>query len=99
MDKYGEFVPLLDAHLGNGIGSKTVTMAAPLLLTSGLVRYEAVLHSCGTSPVRGDGYRLVTVHGDFIVLPHWNTRRHYKVTVTAHCHKSVSVLICPWMLL
>ena len=31
-----------------------MTMAAPLLLlTSGLVRYEAVFHSCGTSPMGG----------------------------------------------
>ena len=42
---------------------------------SGLVRYEAMLHSCRTSPV-GDGYQLVPVctHGGFIMLPHWNTR-------------------------
>ena len=66
---------LLDADLGNGTGRRTATIMAPLLFTSGLVRYEAVLHSCGTSPV-GAEYRLVTVHtqGDFIVLPHWNTR-------------------------
>ena len=33
-------------------------------------------HSCETSPVGGGRYRPVTVHthGDFIVLPHWNTR-------------------------
>ena len=35
---------LLDAHLGNGTGRRTVTMVAPLVLTSGPVRYEAVLH-------------------------------------------------------
>ena len=66
---------LLDAHLGNGTGSRTVTMMALLLFTSGPVRHKAVLHSCGTSPWR-DGYRLVTVctNGDFIVLPHWKTR-------------------------
>ena len=64
------------AHLGNGTGRRTVTMAAPLLVTSELVRYEAVLHSCGTSPVGGKRYRLVTVHthGDFIVLPQWDIR-------------------------
>ena len=39
------------AHLGNGTGHRTVTLAAPLLLTSGPVRYEAVLHSCGISLV------------------------------------------------
>ena len=42
-------------QLGNGTGRRTVTMMAPLLLTSGLVRHEAVLHSCGTSPVGGGG--------------------------------------------
>ena len=33
------------------LGCRTVTMVAPLLLTSGPVMCEAVLHSCGTSPV------------------------------------------------
>ena len=63
------------AYLGNGTGRRTVTMVAPLLLTSGPVRYRTVLHSCGTSPV-GEGYQLVTVctPGDFIVLPHWDIR-------------------------
>ena len=68
---------LLDAHLGNGTGHRTATMTAPLLLTSGPVMYETVLHSGGTSPVgRRDVYQLVTVqtHGNLIVLPHWNTR-------------------------
>ena len=37
-------------HLGNGTGHRTVNMP-PLLLNSDLVSYEAVLHSCGTSPV------------------------------------------------
>ena len=41
---------LLDTHLGNGKGHRTVTVMAPLLFTI-LVRYEVVLHSCGTSPV------------------------------------------------
>ena len=36
-------------HLGNGTDRRTVTMVAPLLLTSGPMRYEAV-----TSPV-GEG--------------------------------------------
>ena len=44
---------LLGAHLRNGTGRRTVTLMAPLLLTSGLARYEAALHSCGTSPVGG----------------------------------------------
>ena len=38
-------VYLLNAHLGNGTGRS--------LVASGLVRCEAVLHSCGTSPVVG----------------------------------------------
>ena len=32
-------------HVGNGTGHRTVTMMIPLLFTSGLVRYEAALHS------------------------------------------------------
>ena len=32
-------------YLGNGTGHRTATMAAPLLLTSGPARYEAVLHN------------------------------------------------------
>ena len=47
-------------NLGNSTGHRTVTMAAPLLLTSGPGRYEAVLHSCGTSPVE--------------VATHWDIR-------------------------
>ena len=50
------------AHLSIGTGHRTLTVAAPLLLTSGPVRYEVVLHKCGTSSVRGGGYRLVTVY-------------------------------------
>ena len=57
------------AHLENITGRRNVVMATPLLLTSGPVRYETVLHSCGTSPVGGGGVRLVTVrtHCGFIV--------------------------------
>ena len=33
------------AHLGNGRSCRTVTMAAPLLLTSGPAMYEVELHS------------------------------------------------------
>ena len=66
------------AHIGNGTGRSTATLAPPLLvlLTSGLVRYEARLHSCGTSPVGQGGNQFVTVrtHGDFIVLPQWDIR-------------------------
>ena len=32
-------------HLGNGTGHRTAIMAAPLLLTSGLAKYKAVLHN------------------------------------------------------
>ena len=46
------------AHLGNGTGRRTATLVAPLLLTSGPLRYEAVLQSCGTSPVGGGGTDL-----------------------------------------
>ena len=45
-------VYLLDAHLGND------TMVAPLLLTSGLLRYETALHSHGTSTVGERGTDL-----------------------------------------
>ena len=58
---YGEFVLLysaLDAYLGNGTSHRTATMTAPLLLTSGPERYEAVLHSCWASPVGGTGIDL-----------------------------------------
>ena len=48
-------VYLFDAHLGKGTVHRTATMVAPLLLTSGPAKYEAVLHSCG-----GEGYPLVT---------------------------------------
>ena len=41
------------AHLGNGTGHRTASMAAALFLTSDPGRYEAVPHSCGTSPVAG----------------------------------------------
>ena len=41
------------AHLENGTGHRTVAFAALLLLTSDLARYEAVLHTCGTSLVEG----------------------------------------------
>ena len=33
------------AHLGNGTGCRTVTMVAPLLLTSCRAKYEVGLHS------------------------------------------------------
>ena len=63
-------------HLGNGTGHITVTLTAPPLLTSGLVRYEDVFHSCGTSAVGRGEYQLVTLctHGDFIVMPYWDIR-------------------------
>ena len=37
------------SHLGSGAGHRTMTLASPLLLTNGPVRYEAVLYSCGQS--------------------------------------------------
>ena len=46
------------AHLGNGTGHITATMMALLLLTSGPVRYEAGLHSRGTSPGGATGTEL-----------------------------------------
>ena len=59
----------------HGTGCRSAAMAAPLA-SSGPARCKAVLHGYGTSPLEGELYRLVTVctHGDFIVLPHWNTR-------------------------
>ena len=43
------------ANLGTGTGHRTMTLAAPLLLNSGPVRYETMLHRCGTSPVGSGG--------------------------------------------
>ena len=75
---------MLGADLGNGTGRRTVTMATPPALTSGPVRYEAVLRGSGTSPVIFLFFYIlatskvrpgqVSTHGDFIVLPHWDTR-------------------------
>ena len=63
---------LLDAPLGNGTGRRTVTMAASLLVV------RCGMKRCFTAvgQARGGGYQLVKVrtHGDFIVLPHWDTR-------------------------
>ena len=56
--------------LGNSTGHRTVTLAALLLLISGLVWYEALLHSCGTSPVGGTDLWQCTLMTTFIVLPH-----------------------------
>ena len=57
--------------------AQAAALAAPLA-TSGLAMCEAVLHGYGTSPFEMEWglYRLVTLctHGNFIVLPHWNTR-------------------------
>ena len=75
---YAEFFPYIvdSAPIGNGTCCRTLTMAAPILLTSGLVRYKSVLHGCCTRSVRVGWYRLVIVHtyGDSIVLPQWNIR-------------------------
>ena len=50
---YGEFVPVYSClHTPrDGTDHRTVTMAAPVLLTSGPLRHETVVLSCGTSPV------------------------------------------------
>ena len=51
---YVEFVPLYSClHTLRELSDRTVTLVKPLLLTSGVVRYEAVFHSCGTSPMEG----------------------------------------------
>ena len=58
---YGQFVSLYSClmHLRNATDPRTTTMMTPLLLTSGLARYEAVLHSGWASPVGG---RVLTCH-------------------------------------
>ena len=47
----GQLLDSVRRTLENSTVCRIVTMEAPLLLTSGLVRYEAVLRGCGTSPV------------------------------------------------
>ena len=44
-------VDIKHTYLGNSIDCSTAVMAAPPLLTSGRVRYEAMFHSCATSLV------------------------------------------------
>ena len=65
------------AHLGKGTSRRTMEMATALLLISGSLRNEAVLHSSRTSLV-GEGvwYWLVTLHtnSDFTVPSHWDIR-------------------------
>ena len=73
----------LERHLGNGTGHRTVTMVAPLLLTSGPVRYEAglpvgvevfvVVYVLATPKVTPDLWQCI-LDDNFIVLPHWDTR-------------------------
>ena len=66
---------LLDAHLWNSTCCRTATLTAPLLLTSGLLRHETVLHSYGTNPQQGWGTTCDSANSrQLIVLPHWNTR-------------------------
>ena len=48
----GDYLQCVDVFL-YVCSHRTATMKAPLLFTSGLVRHEAVLHSCGTSLVGG----------------------------------------------
>ena len=57
------------AHLGNGTGHRTATLAAPQLLMKLCFTVVGQTQS-------GDGYWLVTVHtyDNFILLPHWNSR-------------------------
>ena len=66
------------ARLGNGAGRRTDIGGTTTILTRAPVRYEAVLQSYEPvpPPSGGGGYWLVAVrtHGDFIVLPYWNTR-------------------------
>ena len=60
-------IELLGTQLGNSTGHRTATMAAPLLLTSGPVWYEAPIHGCGTNPVFVVAYILATSK----VRPRW----------------------------
>ena len=53
---------MLDVHLGNSTGRRSVTIAAPLLLTSGLAKYEAVLYNCGASLLGGWAPTCDSVH-------------------------------------
>ena len=68
---------MIDAHLRNSTGHRTVRKARSLLLTSGLVRYEAVFHNYGTIPAgcaSGGGgcwYWLVRVYS----LRHYSAPR------------------------
>ena len=74
------------AHLGNGTGHRTVAMAATLLVSQ---RGMKLCFTVVGKAQLGDGYRLVTVctHGDFIALPHWNTR---PLTGTITCYSTKS---------
>ena len=71
---YGEFVLLYSCLMHTKEMAQvtgTATRLAPLLFTSGSVRYEALPHSCGTNPVLGMGTDISQcTHGVFIVLPH-----------------------------
>ena len=80
-------VQLFDAHLGNGTVRRTVTMMAPLILTSGLVRYEAVLHSCGTSP---GGERLPTCDSAHSWWLYSATSLEHQATGTIICYPTQS---------
>ena len=58
-----------------GTGCRSEAMATPLA-SSDPARCEAVLHGYETRPLEGGVHQFATVctHGNFIVLPHWNTR-------------------------
>ena len=51
----------LDAHLRNGTNRRTSTMTAPLLLISGLAKYETALHFLlWASPEREGVYAVMS---------------------------------------
>ena len=70
-------------HLGNGTGRRTVTMVALLLLSSGPVRYEAVLDSCGTN--RGVGLTCDNTHT-------WRLSLGQQAAGTMTCYPSLIIL-------
>ena len=47
----GQFWDSVTPALENGTGCRTTVMATPLILTSGPVKCEAMLHGCGTNLV------------------------------------------------
>ena len=99
----GRFVPLSRHRL------QICSNGGTTVATSGLVRCEAVLHGCGTSPVgifvhclhanNIKGPTGMGSHGDFIVLPH---SLGHQATSTMTCYPSQSnypdtdpISVCP----